>query len=79
MRCSVGAAGVAVVQIIIDMVGAGLTFAMLASLTALLSPLLVIEWYFGGGWRTDRRERLKAKEEQKKAVDAERGRTEEKR
>jgi hypothetical protein len=33
MRCSVGAAGVAVVQLIIDAIGAGPTFALFASTT----------------------------------------------
>jgi MFS family permease len=71
MRCSVGAAGVAVVQIIIDAIGAGPTFALFAGTTAVLSPLLVVEWFYGEGWRMERRDRLKAKEEVKKCVDVE--------
>jgi MFS family permease len=71
MRCSVGAAGVAVVQLIIDAIGAGATFALFAGITAVLSPLLVVEWFYGEGWRRDRTERLKAKEAQKKAMDVE--------
>jgi hypothetical protein len=43
MRCSVGAAGVAVV----DAIGAGPTILLFALITALLSPLLVLEWFFG--------------------------------
>jgi hypothetical protein len=37
-----------------------------------LSPLLVVEWFYGEGWRKERKERLRAKEEQKKATDLER-------
>lgn len=65
MRCSVGAAGVAVVQMIIDSVGEGATFAILAGLTAALSPLLVVEWFYGQKWRGERREKFLAKEEKK--------------
>jgi len=64
MRCSVGAVGVAVVQIIIDKVGAGLTFLALAVLTAGTSPLLVLEWFYGGGWRMERQKRLRASDEE---------------
>ena len=71
MRCSVGAAGVAVVQPIIDAIGAGPTFALFAGITVVLSPLLVVEWFYGEGWRQDRTERLRVKEEQKKAMDVE--------
>jgi hypothetical protein len=42
MRCSVGAAGVAVVQLIIDAIGARPTFLLFTLITALLSPLLVL-------------------------------------
>ncbi|KAL5331419.1 hypothetical protein ACEPPN_000949 [Leptodophora sp. 'Broadleaf-Isolate-01'] len=63
MRCSVGAVGVAVVQIVIDGVGAGVTFLIFAAVTMGTSPLLVLEWLYGEGWRRERRERLKAKDE----------------
>ncbi|KAH7342962.1 major facilitator superfamily domain-containing protein [Rhexocercosporidium sp. MPI-PUGE-AT-0058] len=63
MRCSVGAAGVAAVQIVIDGIGEGTTFAVFAGVTAACSPLLVVEWYFGGRWRNERRERLRRVEE----------------
>jgi hypothetical protein len=70
MRCSVGAAGVAV-QLLVDGIGAGPTFAAFAGVTAVLSSLLVAEWFYGEGLKTERRERLRAKEEQKKAVEVE--------
>jgi MFS family permease len=71
MRCSVGAAGVAVVQLVIDAIGSGPTFALFAGITVVLSPLLVVEWFNGERWRGERKERLRAKEEQKKAMDME--------
>ena len=71
MRCSVGAAGVAVVQLIIDALGAGFTFLLFAGITAVLSLLLVLESVYGQRWRNERRERLKFKEDTKRAADVE--------
>jgi hypothetical protein len=71
MRCSIGAAGVAVVQLIIDAIGAGPTFALFASTMPVLSPLMVVVWFYGEGWRRERKERLKVKENQKNAMDVE--------
>ena len=71
MRCSVGAVGVAFVQLIIDAIGAGPTFLMFALITAGLSPLLVIEWFYGEGWRLARTERLALEGEKKEAADVE--------
>jgi hypothetical protein len=65
MRCSVGAAGVAVVQIVINGVGAGFAFLGFAVVTAGASPLLALEWFYGERWRWERRERLKAEEEKR--------------
>jgi hypothetical protein len=65
MRCSVGAAGVGVVQIVINGVGAGFAFLGFAVVTAGASPLLALEWFYGEGWRWERREKLKAEEEMK--------------
>ena len=61
MRCSVGVVGVAVIQLIIDSIGAGFAFLTLAGLTAALSPLLLSEWFYGEGWRRARTERLAVK------------------
>ncbi|PVH89914.1 MFS general substrate transporter [Cadophora sp. DSE1049] len=66
MRCSVGAAGVAVVQLVIDGVGEGAAFAGFAGITAACSPLLVLEWLCGQRWRNERRDRLARMEEFKK-------------
>jgi hypothetical protein len=67
MRCSVGAAGVAVV----DAIGAGPTILLFALITALLSPLLVLEWFFGQRWRQERGQRLARKEETRRGQDVE--------
>ncbi|KAH9204150.1 major facilitator superfamily domain-containing protein, partial [Leptodontidium sp. 2 PMI_412] len=71
MRCSVGAIGVAFVQLIIDAIGAGPTFLLFALITLGLSPLLLVEWFYGEGWRLARTARLAAEEERKKAADVE--------
>ncbi|KAM3076309.1 hypothetical protein ACMFMF_005642 [Clarireedia jacksonii] len=63
MRCSVGAIGVAVAQIVIERVGVGVTFLAFAAVTAGTSPLLVLEWLYGERWRRERRERLKVEDE----------------
>lgn len=78
VRCSVGAFGVAIVQVVIDAIGAGPTFALFAMVTAVLSPLLVCSWYFGQKWRDERREKVRAREEAKKAVDSEKEERDEK-
>ncbi|XMA13313.1 hypothetical protein WAI453_006104 [Rhynchosporium graminicola] len=74
MRCSMGAFGVAIVQIIIDRVGVRVAFSSLAAVTAGTSPLLVLEWLYGEGWRMERMERLKA-EDEKKIGNVENGKT----
>ena len=73
IRCSVGAAGVAVVDIVINSLGAGFTFLLFAGLTGLASPLLAVEWIYGHRWRAERMSRLKAQEDEKKAGDLEAG------
>ncbi|KAF7864300.1 uncharacterized protein EAF02_010268 [Botrytis sinoallii] len=70
-RCLLGAAGVAVVQLIIDALGSGVTFLIFAGITFACTPLLMLEWYHGGRWRTERAEKLKKKEEAKRATDLE--------
>jgi MFS family permease len=70
IRCSIGAVGVGVVQIIIDAVGAGITFAAFAVLTVGLSPLLVLEWVYGESWRRERTERLKKTEKKTEVANA---------
>ncbi|TGO61701.1 hypothetical protein BCON_0025g00280 [Botryotinia convoluta] len=71
IRCLLGAAGVAVVQLIIDALGSGVTFLIFAGITLACSPLLLLEWYHGGRWRMERAEKLEKKEEAKCATDLE--------
>ncbi|KAJ5833329.1 hypothetical protein N7474_001640 [Penicillium riverlandense] len=62
IRCLIGAAGVAVIQPIIDAITATWTFLLLAGITFHMVPLLMIEMRWGAGWRLERMERLKKKE-----------------
>lgn len=72
IRCLIGAAGVAVVQMIIDVLGSGDTFLIFAGVTLACSPLLMVEWYHGGRWKMERAEKLNRKAEAKRARDLER-------
>lgn len=63
MRCLIGAAGVAVVQPIIDAITAQYAFILLAGVTLHMVPLLLIEMRWGAGWRLERTERLKRKQQ----------------
>ncbi|ESZ94697.1 hypothetical protein SBOR_4948 [Sclerotinia borealis F-4128] len=71
IRCLLGAAGVAVVQLIIDVLGSGVTFIMFAGITLAFSPLLMVEWYHGGRWKMERAEKVNKKAEAKRARDLE--------
>ncbi|KAJ5099359.1 hypothetical protein N7532_006360 [Penicillium argentinense] len=63
IRCLIGAAGVAVVQPIIDAITAEYTFLLLAGITLHMVPLILIEMRWGAGWRLERNKRLKRKEQ----------------
>ncbi|CAI7630401.1 unnamed protein product [Penicillium manginii] len=63
MRCLIGAAGVAASQPIIDAITAQFAFLLLAGITLAMVPLLSIEMRWGAGWRLERTERLKRKEQ----------------
>ncbi|KAK3328787.1 major facilitator superfamily domain-containing protein [Apodospora peruviana] len=69
IRCAIGAIGVAVVQFIIDAIGAGITFLIFAIISAVLSPLLWIEWVYGERWRKERMERLQREKDEKRHRD----------
>lgn len=62
VRCSVGAFGVAIVQVVIDAIGSGPSFALFAGITLVMSPMLLLSWYFGQKWRDERREKTAADE-----------------
>jgi MFS family permease len=65
IRCSLGALGVAVVQFIINALGAGLCFLAFALGTATLVPCLGAVWVWGTQWRADRLRRLEGAEAEK--------------
>ncbi|KAE8451540.1 hypothetical protein EG329_003613 [Mollisiaceae sp. DMI_Dod_QoI] len=71
VRCSVGAFGVAIVQVVIDAIGAGPSFALFAGITLVMSPMLMLSSYFGQKWRGERREKARVREEAKKTADVE--------
>ena len=54
VRCSVGAAGVSVIQLLINAVGTKFAFPILAGITVVLTPLIVAEWRLGEWWREAR-------------------------
>ncbi|KFZ06236.1 hypothetical protein V501_07604 [Pseudogymnoascus sp. VKM F-4519 (FW-2642)] len=62
VRCLMGAGGVAVVQLMVDSIACGPTFAIWAAVTAVLTPLLVIQWRNGQRWQIDRKDRIAARE-----------------
>ncbi|KAK8069372.1 hypothetical protein PG994_005988 [Apiospora phragmitis] len=64
VRCLVGATGVAVVQHAIDGIGYGPTFLLFGIITALMTPLLALAWFYGPKWRAQRMDREQAEEEQ---------------
>ncbi|CAG8956905.1 hypothetical protein HYFRA_00012360 [Hymenoscyphus fraxineus] len=51
VRCALGAIGVAVIDKMIDNMGPALTFLGLSFIVISLSPMPVIVWCFGPGWR----------------------------
>jgi hypothetical protein len=67
MRCSVGAAGVAVVQPTINALTARWTFLMLAAITLVHVPLLWIELRYGAEWRLVRIEKQEAPKDKEKS------------
>lgn len=71
VRCLLGAGGVAVIQLMIDAMGSGPTFAMWSGVTAVFSPLLVIQWRNGQRWAMARHERALAKERERSSNDVE--------
>jgi len=54
IRCSLSAAGLAVVQVIIDHIGTGWCFTLFAAIAATTIPLLLAERKWGMTWRAKR-------------------------
>lgn len=71
VRCLMGAGGVAVVQLMVDAVASGPTFAIWAGITTALVPLAVLQWRNGQRWQVERKERVDAREAAKRAADVE--------
>ncbi|KAK9466133.1 major facilitator superfamily domain-containing protein [Lipomyces arxii] len=67
VRCLMGAAGSAVIDKVINAVGMGWAYVIVAVMALLATPLLLAEFFWGHGWRRARHEkllRLKEKQEQ---------------
>jgi hypothetical protein len=54
VRCSLSAAGLAVLQVIIDHIGIGWCFTLFAAIAATTIPLLLAERKWGMTWRANR-------------------------
>ncbi|ORY12455.1 major facilitator superfamily domain-containing protein [Clohesyomyces aquaticus] len=62
VRCSMGAVGVAFVEQMISGVGVQATFLGLALVVVVVSPCVVVQWYWGMGWRGERGARKEREE-----------------
>lgn len=71
IRCSLGAGGVAVIDMMIRALGIANTFYVLAGVTSACAPLLLVEWRWGAKWRLQRVERLRLRDERKDLEHAE--------
>ncbi|KAF2489379.1 MFS general substrate transporter [Lophium mytilinum] len=61
-RCLLGAAGTAIIQIMIDSMGRGWCFTFIAAVVFCTSPILLVLMKWGPGWREARRKRLEDKQ-----------------
>ncbi|EEA20324.1 hypothetical protein TMatcc_000310 [Talaromyces marneffei ATCC 18224] len=59
-RCLLGAAGVSVIQPLIDALKAMKSFSIVSAAVFLCMPLIWVEWKYGEKWRQEREERLAA-------------------
>ena len=60
VRCTLSAAGLAVLQVMIDRLGIGLCFTVFAAVGATTVPLLLVERRWGPTWRSRRDLKLDA-------------------
>lgn len=56
-RCLLGAGGTAVVLPLSNAIGVGWTFTLLTGVMAISTSLIVVQMYYGAGWRRKREER----------------------
>ena len=64
-RCFMGAAGTAVVGLMVERMGKGWCFSFLAAVVFAASPLLWVETRWGPMWREERRLRVERQTEEK--------------
>lgn len=62
-RCTLGAAGVSVIEPMIDAIRLRNSFLVLAAIVSLCSPLVWVEWKWGEKWRSERDERKRIRNE----------------
>jgi hypothetical protein len=65
VRGTLAAVGVSVLQILLDRLGVGWTFSVLAALCATAAPVLWMEWRWGMAWRTGREAKAKEREKER--------------
>lgn len=58
VRCSLAAASLAVIQLVIDAVGAGWCFTIVGLLSGCCGPLLLLEMKQGQKWRRQRKSNM---------------------
>ncbi|KAH8586296.1 major facilitator superfamily domain-containing protein [Bisporella sp. PMI_857] len=68
VRCSIGAVGVSLIEQMITQMGPGGAFLGLAFITLAVTPMVVVQWYWGGKWRMERMERMEEKNVAQKGV-----------
>ena len=61
VRCSMGAVGVGLVDVMLRLMGAGATFLGLSLLVVTMGVLVTVEWSWGMQWRAEREWRRNAK------------------
>jgi multidrug resistance protein len=66
VRCFIGAAGTGVINIMIDAMGRGWCFTLIALVYVVAMPLLWVELRWGPGWREERRVRMDVQGEEKR-------------
>ena len=60
VRCALGAALVSVIEIILNRLGPGWTYVLLAGICVVLSPILLFTYIMGPRWRAKRRAKRQA-------------------
>ncbi|KAH9835929.1 MFS general substrate transporter [Rhodofomes roseus] len=62
VRCSLGAALVSVIDIMLNRLGPGWTYVLLAGICLVLSPIMIFTYIMGPRWRAHRRAKRQAQE-----------------